>query len=190
MSQFIVLAIAAIFSSNIVSVCGVGAITLQSEKKNFGYMLASTFCFILSIIVTGLLYCVIEKYVLIPLKADYLKLLVVVLISVTLAFISRAVLKPISKEVYFLYEKSYSLPVQSAVTIGTMFIVDFSADIFNVMFSLAMFCVGFLIVQIIFYALYEKLDNTYNLKPARNVPIMLFTLAIVSMILYTVGLFF
>ena len=36
----------------------------------------------------------------------------------------------------------------------------------------------------------EKLDNPYTLKPARNVPLMLFTLSIVSMILFSITLFF
>ena len=190
MNQFVVLAISAIFSSNLVSVCGIGAVSLQSEKRNIGYMLASSFCYIISIIVTGLLYAVIEKFVLIPLKADFLKLFVVVLISVSLAFVCRAILKQISKEIYFLYEKSYSLSVQSAVTVGTMFVINFMTDFMTIMFELAVFCVGFLLVQIIFYSLYDRLDNSYTLKPARNVPVMLFTLAIVSMILYSVGLFF
>ena len=190
MSQFAVMAIVAIFSSNIISFTGIGAISLQAEKKNFGYMISSSICVALSVLVTGLIYKVLDQFLLARFDAQFLKLFIIVLFSLILSFLTRAILKAVSKEIFFLYEKSYSLAIHSAITIGTMFVIDFSAGILDVMFALAVYCVGFILVQIIFYALYERLDNSYVLKPARNVPLMLFTLSIVSMILYTVGMFF
>lgn len=190
MSQFAIMAITAILSSNIITCVGIGAISLQSEKKNFGYMLATSVCVTFSVIVTGMLYKVIDMFLLVRFDAQFLKLFVVVLLALITSFITKAILKFISKETYFLYEKSYSLPIQTAITTGMMFVIDFSMSILDTMFSLAVFCVGFVLVQIIFYALYERLDNSYVLKPARNVPLMLFTLSIVSMLLYTVGMFF
>ena len=190
MSQFVMMALAAIFSSNIISFTGIGAISLQSEKKNFGFMLSTVVCVSLSVIITGLAYKALETFVLIRFSAEFLKLFIVVLLALVLAFITKSLLKAISKEIYFLYEKSYSLPIQTAITVGIMFVIDFSMSFLNVMFSLAVYCVGFLLVQILFFALYEKLDNPYTLKPARNVPLMLFTLSIVSMILFSITLFF
>lgn len=190
MSQFALMAIVAIFSSNIVSVAGIGAISLQAEKKNFGYMLASTVCVALSVLVTGLIYKAVDQFLLARFNAEFLKLFVVVLLALIIAFLTKALLKFVSKEIYFLYEKSYSLAIQSAITVGTMFIIDFSAGFMDVMFMLAVYCVGFFLVQILFYALYDRLDNSSVLKPARNVPLMLIALSIVSMILCTVGMFF
>ena len=88
---------------------------------------------------------------------------------------------------FYLYEKSYSFPVQIAVSIGFLLSINTANQLSMVMFELAMYCVGFILVQLIFYALYEKMDNKNTLKPAKNVPLMLFTLSIVSLLLYVVG---
>ncbi len=186
MSTYALIAISAILSSNIVAV-GVGAVSLQSEKRNFIFMLTTTLCQILSIFVVGILYNVIEIYVLVPLKAEYLKLFIVVCLSCVCAFLSKYAVKAISKEQFFYFEKSYTLPVQSAVTAGTMFLVSFSSSIVDTLYTLAMFSVGYLLVQVIFYSLYERLDNTYALKAARNVPLMLYTLSALCMIFYAVS---
>lgn len=190
MSEFASVALVAIFSSNVVAISGIGAISLQSEKRNFLYMLVSSMCIIVSVIIAGLAYFTVNEYILVPLNAEELKLFVVMLFCVLLAFASRAILKVSTKEIFFIYEKSYGLPIQTAVCIGTIVLVDFAQDFLMVMFELAMFCVGFLLVQLLFYAMYARLDNSYTLKPARNVPVMLYTLSIVSIILYAIRMFF
>lgn len=190
MSDLMLIAISAILSSNVVAVSGVAAVSIQSEKRNFTFMILTTFLTILSIIITGVLYNIFEIYVLKVLDATYLKLFVVVCLSCVCSFTSRSVVKAISKECFFFYEKSYQLPTQTAVTIGTVLLVNFGSSIVIGLYSLAMYAAGFLLVQIIFYGLYERLDNVYTLKPARNVPVMLLTLSVVSMILYVVSMCF
>lgn len=190
MSEFMLIAISAILSSNIVAVSGVSAISLQSEKRHFVFMIFTTFLSVLSIVISGVLYNVFEMYVLLPLDATYLKLFCVICLSYVCAFISRSIVKAASKECYFYYEKSYQLPTQTVVVVATLMLIDFSGKILTNLFSLAMFSVGFILVQIIFYGLYERLDNAYTLKPARNVPVMLFTLSIVSMIFYVISMCF
>lgn len=190
MPELISIAIMAILTSNIVSFAGVGAISLQSEKRSFKFMLISSISVITIFVLTGMMTFVFEKFVLVPLNAEFLKLYIIVLIVVVFAFIEKIILKKASREIYFLYEKSYSLPITVAVVVGSVLMVDFSFSFGLVMFELAMFSVGYVLVQVIFYALFERLDNTKVLKPARNVPLMLFTLSIVGMILYAVSLFF
>ena len=190
MSEFMLIAISAILSSNVVAVSGVSAISLQSEKRHFTFMIFTTFLSVLSIIICGVLYNVFEKYVLLPLEATYLKLFVVICLSYVCAFISRSIVKASSKECYFFYEKSYQLPTQTIVVVATLMLMDFGGKLLTNLFSLAMFSVGFILVQIIFYGLYERLDNVYTIKAARNVPVMLFTLSIVSMIFYVISMCF
>ena len=190
MSEFALIAVAAIFSSNIVAVCGVGAVSLQSEKKNFGFMCITSLFTILSLVATGCLYSLLETYLLAKLDMVYLKLFVTICLACVCAFISKSFIKLISKEDYFLYERSYSFPVQIAVTVGAIMLIDFNIPFLTALFTLAMFSSGYLLTQVVFYALYEKLDSTYALKPARNVPVMLFTLRVVCMILYAVAMFF
>lgn len=184
MNEFAVIAVASIFTSNVVAVSGAGAASLQSEKKNFIFMLVSTLCTIVSSIISGLLFWVINRFVLARVGLEVLKLFVVVLLAVIMAFISRALLKAVTRETFYLYEASYSFPIQTAVNVGLLILVDYSRTFMKTMFEIAMFCVGYLLVQVIFYALHERLDNSYTLKPARNVPLTLFMLSIIGMILF------
>lgn len=190
MNEFALIAITAILSSNIVAMFGVGAVGLQSEKRNLGYMLISALFTVLSIIVAGMLYSVLEIYVLAPVELEYLKIFVVLCLSYSCAFASRALIKLVSKEDYYLYEKSYSLPVSVAVVVGALIVIDFHTTFLMSLYTLAMYGLGYLIVQGLFYALYQKLDNDYVVKPARNVPVMLITLSFVSMLLYAIAMFF
>lgn len=190
MSEYFLIFVTAVFSSNIVAVSGVGAVSLQSEKKNFSFMLITSFFTILSIVLTGVVYSALEIYVLKSLDMAYLKLFVVTCLACACAFFSRMLVKAMSKEDYFLYEKSYEFPVQVAVTIGSLMVIDLSTSIILSLFTIAMFAVGYILAQIIFYALYERLDNSYALKPARNVPLMLLTLSVVCMICYAVTMCF
>ena len=105
-------------------------------------------------------------------------------------FVSRILIKLVSKEDYYLYEKSYSLPLQVAIVVGALVVIDFHTTFLMSLYTLAMYGLGYLIVQLFFYAIYEKIDNNFVVKPARNVPLMLITLSFISMILYAVAMFF
>lgn len=190
MSEFGLIAVSAIFSSNIIAATGVGAISLQSEKRHFGFMILTTFLTILSVIFTGMTYFALERFILVKLEAEFLKLFIVVCFSCIFAFISKSIVKAVSKEDYYFYEKSYQLPTQTAVTVGTVMLIEFSTKLLTNLYMLAVYSAGFLLVQIIFYGLYERLDNVHILKPARNVPVMLLILSVVGMVLYAVGMCF
>ena len=97
------------------------------------------------------------------------------------------IIKAISKAQFFYYEKSYGLAVQTAVTIATILLFDFAqagTGFVDILFTLAMFSVGYLLVQFVFYGLYERLDNNYSVKPARNVPLMLYISSVLCMCCY------
>lgn len=189
MNEFAVVALASIFSSNVMAVAGVGVASIQSQKKNFLFMLVTSMCAVVSIIVAGLA-CFGVNMLLSRFDVEYLKMFVVVLLAIVTSFVSRLILKAATKEIYYVYETSYSFPIQTIVTAGTLLIVDFSRTFLMTMFELSMFCVGYLLVQVLFYALYERLDNSYVLKPARNIPVMLYTLSVIGMILYVVEMMF
>lgn len=112
------------------------------------------------------------------------------LFAISLSFAARGVIRLGFKEQYYVYEKSYGLPIQTAVTLATILVVNYEQTFMLTMFELSMFCVGFLIIQLVMYPLYEKVDNTRVLKPARNIPLSLIVLSIISMIVYAVSMFF
>lgn len=190
MNEFALIAVSAILSSNVVAMSGVGAISLQAEKRNFLYMLANTLCVVLSALVSGALYFVVHNYVLVAASSTELMLSVIVIFAVLTSFVSSAILKATSKEIYFLYESSYGLPIQTLVVVGILLLGDFTRSFGMSMYELLMMCVGYIIVQFVFYPIYDKLDNHHTLKPARNIPLMLYCLSIMAMIFYMVATIF
>ena len=104
------------------------------------------------------------------------------ILAVIFTYISRYIVKVVSVEQFYLYEKSYQFAIQTITIVAVLLLINYSKPFLTVMFQLAMFSVGFMIVQLLFYPLYEKLDNTKVLKPARNVPLILYTLSILAMI--------
>ena len=183
MNEFALMAIVGILSSNVVTGAGYAVISLQSEKRNLLFMLISMAMTIVSTIIAGLLYSVLQLYVLQPLEVEFLGLFIMILFSFVISYASRAIVNFVSKEQFYLYEKSYQFAIQTIVMIAVMLLVDYSGSFLNVMFQISMFCSGFLIVSVLIYPLYERLDNNKAFKPARNIPLLLYTLSILAMII-------
>lgn len=182
MNIFLTMLIVGILSSNIVAGSGYAVISLQSEKRNFHFVLTTLATTICSVIVGGLLFSVLNMYVLIPLNVEFMGILVMAIITTTCTFFAKYIVKLISVEQYYLFERSYQFAIQTITLMGILLLIDYTQTFLNVMFQLAMFSVGFLLVQLFFYPLYERLDNSKVLKPARNIPLILYTLSILAMI--------
>ena len=112
MSEFLQILIYGLVFSNIVVVLGFGTSGLTVEKKSFGVLIATVFSTIVTIIVVGILYYLIEKFVLVPFELEYLKLFIVVLLSYIIVLIMRAIIKLLSEEYLYIYEKSYGIAFQ------------------------------------------------------------------------------
>lgn len=182
MSEFLTVFLVGILSSNIIACTGYGAISLQSEKRNFLFVLTTLATTICSALVAGVLFSVLNIYVFIPMNVEFLGILVMAILTTLCTYVSRVIVKAISIEQYYLYEKSYQFAIQTITIMGILLLIDYSASLLNVMFQISMFCVGFLLVQLLFYPIYERLDNSKVLKPARNVPLILYTLSVLAMI--------
>lgn len=183
MNEFALMAIAGILTNNVITGAGLGAISLQSEKRNFLFTVTTMACTSCATIIAGLLYAIIYKFVLAPLNVGTIGLFVMVILAVIFAYISRLIVKFMSREQFYLYEKSYQLSIQTILMLAIMLLISYSESILSVMFQLAMSVSGFIIISLLFYPLYEKLDNKMTLKPARNIPLMLYTLSIFAMII-------
>ena len=180
----------AVFLSNIVTYFGGGIISFQSDKKNLLYFILSTVTTVLGVILGAMLIFVVQNYVLSVVKMEFLKTFVIVLISIIMSLIARAIIKSISRESFYLYEKSYQFASQTVVMVAVMFVLDLSQTFLNSLYIVAGYAAGYLLVQILMFALYDKLDSKNTFKPARNVPVLLYTLCIIGMILSAVGLMF
>ena len=179
-----------IFLSNIVTGVGSGIIGLQSDKKNLLYLTLSCLTSTLGIILGELAIYSLQNYVLIPLDVMFLKTFIVVLIALIMSYISRITIKYISRESFYLYERSYQFAAQTIIFVGIMIMVDLSQTFLNSLLIVAGYCAGYLLVQIVMFGLHDKIDSRNNFKPARNVPILLYTLCILGIILSAVGMVF
>lgn len=189
MNNFLSIVLTSLLASNVIASLGLGTISLQSEKRNFLYMLLSSMFTIVFAIISGVLFHLVYDYVLAPLNLTFLSYFIMVLFTVILSFFSRFLMKLASKEMFYLYEKSYQFATQSIIIIAIMLLIDYNIVMFDAMFQLAAYGLGFLAVQLVFAGLYSRLDNTKVLKSARNIPLMLYVLGIVSMIVYTLSMF-
>ena len=180
----------AIFLSNIVTGVGSGVIGLQSDKKNLFFLSISCITTVLSVLIGGLAVYAFITYVLVPLKFEFLKTFVIVLISLIMSYISRVVTKYISRECFYLYERSYQFAAQTIIMVGVLVFVDLSGTLVDGLVLIAGYLVGYLLVQIVVFALHDKIDSKYNFKPARNVPVLLYTLCIIGIIFSAVGMMF
>ena len=188
--QFGLIVLNAMFLSNIVTGVGSGVIGFQSDKKNLLYMTISCVTTILSVILGGLVVFALQSYVLVPLKVEYLKMVITVLIALIMAYLSRIITKYISRQSFYLYERSYQFATQTIILVAIMLLMNLSVSFMEALVVLAGYCAGYLMVQILMFALHEKLDNRYNFKPSRSIPILLYTLCILGIILSAVGIMF
>ena len=115
---------------------------------------------------------------------------VIVFIALVMSYLARILIKYSSKETFYLSEKSYQFAAQTVLMVGIMLAFDYSLDLLHSMFVLTMYCAGYVLVQLLMYAIYDKLDNSNNFKSARNVPLMLYTITIISVILTAIGKLF
>ena len=180
----------AIFLSNIVTCFGTGIVGLQSDKKSFVYLLISCASTIIGVLLGEMLIYVIVKYILLPLDVEFLKGYIIVLIALVMAYLSRIIIKYSSNEAYYLFEKGYQFAAQTILMVGIMMVTDLSQTFLNSFYVTAGYCAGYLLVQLLMFALYDKIDSRSNFKPARNVPILLYTMCILGIILSSINMLF
>ena len=178
----------AIFFSNIITYYGSGIIGLQSDKKNFLYLILSSVCTVFGVIIGEIAIFALENYVLVPLGVLFLKTYIIVFIALIMSLLTKVVIKKTSRVCYYIYEKSYQFAAQTIILVGILMVVDLSKDFLTSLYLTAAFCVGYLLIQIIMYPLYDKIDSRNNFKPARNVPVLLYTIGIIGLILTAVGM--
>ena len=147
----------AIFLSNIVTYFGGGIIGLQSDKKSLKYLVISSAATVLGVILGAMLVYLVQNYLLVAVKMEFLKTFVIVFISVIMSLITRSLIKAISRESFYLYEKSYQFAAQVVVMTAVILVLDLSQSFLNNLYIVAGYMAGYLLVQVLMFALYDKL---------------------------------
>lgn len=184
--NFSLIALSAIVISNVCATLGFGMLGVIPHKKNFTFLLVSNFMILVLSLVSSMLYYVLYNFVFIPFECVELSLFTTTVIVLLFDFVALCVLKLLSHESYYHYEKNFMFVVHAVVVIGMLFASNTALGFVEYLFSICMQFVGLLVVNIIFFALNHKINNKSMPEHIRALPPQLAIMSVIALICYLV----
>ncbi len=175
-------------AENVLLTNGFGALALQRNKNNFWFILVNSLCVGLSIIAGAVLYNLIYRYILDPYNLEKLSILVIILLSGLLNFLSLELIKLTSKEMYYYYDSTYSFVINLALVIAILFLVNPASGIIDTLCYSGFTAVVYILTSLLFASIYKRLHNKKVSVVVRPVPITILTMAILTMIIYVISI--
>ena len=185
--DFSLIALSAIVISNVCSMLGFGFLAVIPHKKNFTFLLVSNLMILVLSIVASAIYFVLYNFVFIPLECTELAVFTTTVIVLLLDFIGLCILKVVSKDSYYHYEKNFMFVVHAVVVIGMLFASNVSLDFASYIFSIAMQFVGLFIVNVLFFALNHRINNKSMPEHIRALPPQLAILSVIALICFLIS---
>ena len=184
--NFSLIALSAIVISNVCATLGFGMLGVIPHKKNFTFLLVSNFMILVLSLLCSLLYYVLYNFVFIPFECTELALFTTTVIVLLFDFAALCLLKLLSRESYYHYEKNFMFVVHAVVVIGMLFASNTSLGLVEYIFSICMQFVGLLVVNLIFFALNHKINNKSMPEHIRALPPQLIIMSVLALICYLV----
>ena len=178
------IAFSAIVVSNVCYTLGFGILGVIPHKKHTEFMLCSNLMILLESIVCTALYYLLYTFVLAPLKVTEFALISVVIIALIVDLVAMLILKKVSKENYFHYEKNFMFVVHAIVIIGIALSCNLSLDFVYVLFYVGAQFLGLFVVNVIFYALNSRINNRTLPDHIRALSPQLVVMSVLSLIGY------
>ncbi len=173
--------------SNIILTNGFGALSLQSNKKSFRFIILNSVCMFIVLMSCCSLYGILYTYILDLYNLEKLGLVIIVLFAGIANFGILELIKLLNKEMYYYYDITYSFVVNMAVTIGILFVVNFKQSFGMMISEAALISSGYIIVNVLFACVYARLHNQKISRNARPIPITIITMSIICMIIYAIS---
>ena len=126
------------------------------------------------------------NYVLKPFGVEFLRLIVLVLLTGIFNFVAYYILKAINKEVFFIYEKSYTFMFMFVSIIAIVLGFDLTMAITDTVLTFLFYGLGFTIVNFIIYGAYFKLNGVLAPKYMRGLPLVLLLLSIIGLAVFVI----
>lgn len=176
------IALSATIVYNVCFYFGFGLLGVIPHKKHAFFMLVSNFMLLVMSIVCSALYYLLYNFVLVPLECKELSLFAMTVIVLLVDFVAMMVLKALSKENYYHYEKNFLFVVHAIVTLGMVFVSNVTAMFTEFLFSVVMQFVGLLVVNLLFFALNGRINNKFMPEHIRALPPQLILMAVLALV--------
>ena len=180
------IALSAVVVSNVCASLGFGIVGVIPHKKNVVFMLASNMMILALSLVSSMLYYILYNFVLVPIGSTELSLFIMANIVLLLDFVAMCILKAVSIESFYHYEKNFMFVVHAVVVLGMVFASNVALNFVTYIFSIGMQFVGLFAVNILFFSLNHKVNNKVLPEHVRALPPQLAVMSVVSLICYLV----
>lgn len=179
-------ALSAVVISNVCATLGFGIVGVIPHKKHIIFMLASNMMILALSIISSMIYYVLYNFVLLPLACTELAIFITTIVVLLLDFAAMCILKAVSTDCYYHYEKNFMFVVHAVIVIGMLFASNITLDFATYMFSIGMQFVGLFIVNLVFFALNHKVNNRNLPEHVRALPPQLAIMSVLALICYLV----
>lgn len=187
MNSYLQLFLSCLLVTNVCLNSGFAVPLLYSYKQSFKFTLLVSLMFALVLTATGAVYHVIYNYLLVRFEIEFLRMMILVLIAGVFSFIVYFLLKKINKEVFYVYEKSYTFMFMIVSVIAIVLNQDMIESTLIYTLSMLFYAIGFLVVNLIVYGVFYKVNGTYAPKSLKGLPLLLIILAVLSMACMVIG---
>lgn len=187
MSSVLYIFITSMFTANVCVGSGFALPSLVAHKRSFPYTAIMCGIFAGILILSGCLYYVIYNFVLLPNDAQFLSLMLLVILIGVFSFVAHFSIMAIHKEAFYVYEKSYTFLYMFVSVLGVLLSVTADQPFGNYFLTLLFSSLGFLFINFFVYGAYYKINGTYAPKYMKGLPLLLIVLSIIGMVFTTFG---
>jgi Na+-translocating ferredoxin:NAD+ oxidoreductase RnfA subunit len=182
------LILALLVTQNVLLTNGFGVLELQRGKINYYFVLLNSFCMLIMLLAGTACYSALYTYLLDPYNVEELGILVIVLLSGGFGFVELQLIKLINKEMYYYYDASYSYVTNLGVLVGVLYIINVADGVLQALFEATIVGISYIVVSPLFALVYSRVHSKKISRNFRPVPITIFTMAVLSMVIYAISI--
>ncbi len=174
--------------SNNIMLNGSGVLVFQREKQFKSFRWLSVPFLMIGIALTCIISYFLQKFVYSKFDLYYISTTVNVFIVGLYNLLVAEIWKKNKRFNFYLYDNSFSYAFDTVFTLSVIFTLDMTVSIGSFFLELAAVEIVVLVTTALFGFYVKCLNRGYMNVSARNVPVKLFALAVLSIILYYVSL--
>lgn len=187
MSNVLYIFITATFTANVCVGTGFAVPCLMAYKRSFAYTAIMCGVFASILFLSGISYFFIYNYLLLPYDAQFLSLMLMVLLVGIFSFVAHYFIKAVNKEAFYVYEKSYTFLLMFVSILGVLIYTIADQALSNYVFTLLFQALGFTFINFYVYGAYYKLNGSYAPIYMKGLPLLLIMLSIIGLTFLTFG---
>ena len=180
------IALSATVISNVCFSLGFGTLGVIPHKKNAVFMLVSNLMILILSTIAGMLYYVLYNFVFVPLEITELAIFSGTIIVLLLDYIAMIILKKVSRESFYHYEKNFMFVIHAVVVLGMLFASNVALNFVTYLFSIAMQFLGFFVINVLFFAMNSRVNSKDMPEHIRALPPQLVLMSVFALMCYLI----